>query len=27
MPAPREMSLAGILRSDDTLLLRYLRER
>jgi riboflavin biosynthesis pyrimidine reductase len=27
LPSPRAMSLAGILRSDDTLLLRYLRAR
>jgi hypothetical protein len=27
VPDPRAMSLAGILRSDDTLLLRYIRAR
>ena len=27
VPSPRRMSLAGILRSEDTLLLRYLRAR
>jgi riboflavin biosynthesis pyrimidine reductase len=27
LPEPRRMSLAGILRSDDALMLRYLRDR